>query len=388
MRPLSGLRVLDLSRVLAGPLAGRLLADLGADVVKVEPPEGDLTRLFGTRRTLARHQSGYYVQQNAGKRGIGVDLTRPGGPELVARLAARADVVVENFRPGVLARHGLDWPALSAANPRLVMLSISGYGQDGPAAHRPAYAGAVHAEAGFLDRQARVTGQPPADAQLSVADTNAGLQGLVAVLAALRMRDATGTGTHIDVAMFHSLLLTDDYVHWAFDDTPAQQASGEVWSAAAGPVLVPGTFKWVWDRARHAGVPDPAPAGADVPTKVAARRVAVAAWLASFPDEEALETALDAAGLAWGWVRTTEEALASPAATHRGVVVEVPEHGGAGGTRRIVDTPWRFSAAETGVTGGAPRPGEHNAEVLADWLGAGAGEVDALTGAEVLFSHR
>src|SRR5205085_5578572 len=128
-RPLDGVRVLDLSRVLSGPFAGRLLSDLGADVVKVEPPEGDPTRWWGE----VRHGlSGYYTQQNAGKRNVCIDLKAEGGPELARRLAAVADVVIENFRPGVLDRLGLGWAALSRDNPRLVMLSITGFGQAGP----------------------------------------------------------------------------------------------------------------------------------------------------------------------------------------------------------------------------------------------------------------
>ena len=150
--PLASLRVLDLSRVLAGPFAGRMLADLGADVVKVEPPEGDITRGWGA----IRHGiGGYYTQQNAGKRTLCVDLDAPGGAALLLRLAQRADVLIENFRPGVLAKHGLGWERLHPLNPRLVMLSISGFGASSPEAERPAYASVLHAESGILARQAQ-----------------------------------------------------------------------------------------------------------------------------------------------------------------------------------------------------------------------------------------
>src|ERR1700761_3162718 len=123
--PLSGVRVLDLSRVLAGPYAGRMLSDLGAEVVKIEPPEGDMTRLWGKQLGGV---SGYYQQGNAGKYGVCVDLRREGAPELVRKLSARADILIENFRPGVMAQYGLAYPALAERNPRLIMLSISGYG--------------------------------------------------------------------------------------------------------------------------------------------------------------------------------------------------------------------------------------------------------------------
>ncbi|MFI5306303.1 MAG: CaiB/BaiF CoA transferase family protein, partial [Polyangiales bacterium] len=213
-RPLQGLRVLDLSRVLAGPYVGRMLADLGADVVKVEPPEGDVTRKWGKVRAGL---SGYYTQQNAGKRDVCIDLRAAGGPDLVRRLVERADVVIENFRPGVMAQHGLDFERLHERNPRLVMLSISGFGQSGPEATRPAYASVVQAESGVVHRQAALTGSPPADPRISIADMNAALHGLVGLLAALLLRTRTGLGQHLDISMLESMLATDDYVHLALD---------------------------------------------------------------------------------------------------------------------------------------------------------------------------
>ena len=144
--PLAGVRVLDLSRVLAGPFAGRMLSDLGAEVVKLEPPEGDVTRRWGRMRAGL---SGYYTQQNAGKQSVCVNLEAPGAAALVRRLASKADVLIENFRPGVMMRHGLAWKDLSADNTRLIMLSISGFGQEGPESHRAAYASVLHAETGI-----------------------------------------------------------------------------------------------------------------------------------------------------------------------------------------------------------------------------------------------
>ena len=188
-RPLAGLKVLDFSRVLAGPFAGRMLADLGADVVKIEPPEGDVTRLWGRR---VAGIAGYFAQQNAGKRDLCLDLSRSGAAEFVARLAETADVVVENFRPGVMDRLGIGYEVLSTVNPRLVMLSISGFGQAGPESGRAAYAPIVHAESGVVARQVAFTGTPAAELPLSVADTNAALHGLVGLLAALWARERTG----------------------------------------------------------------------------------------------------------------------------------------------------------------------------------------------------
>ena len=147
--PLSGIRVLDFSRVLAGPFAARMLSDLGADVVKVEPPDGDVTRYWG--KEIAG-QSGYFHQQNAGKRNICIDLRASGARQLILAMVQQADLVIENYRSDVMPRLGLGYDDLKAANPGIIMLSISGFGQDSPETQRPAYAPVVHAEAGLLRR--------------------------------------------------------------------------------------------------------------------------------------------------------------------------------------------------------------------------------------------
>lgn len=196
--PYEGLRVLDLSQAIAGPYVGRVLADLGADVVKVEWPRGDVSDVFG-RRIGGR--SGLYTQMNAGKRGVTADLASAGGRELLRRLADRADVVVENFRTGVLERAGLGYRDLSATNPGVVVLSISGFGATSPERDRQAYAPVIHAESGLLARQSQLDGRPVTDVALALADTLAGLHGAVAVLAALALRRDTGAGQHIDLSM-------------------------------------------------------------------------------------------------------------------------------------------------------------------------------------------
>lgn len=380
VRPLDGIRVLDLTRVLAGPFVGRMMADLGADVVKLEPPEGDVTRHFGRRRGS---QTGYFAQQNAGKRNVSVDLRAEGGPDLVRRMAASADIVVENFRPGVLGGYGLDWAALSAVNPRLVMLSISGFGQEGPESQRAAYAGIIHAESGFLARQADYTGGAAFDSRLSVADTNAGLHGLVGVLSALRVRDATGVGQHIDVAMIDAFLATDDYVHWALDDRKVGQGAGEIWETSNGPLIVMGDFRWVWRCASEMlGLVDPTSEGASLDEKIDNRRRAWAAYLLTFNSHETLVAELDRANLAWGRVKAGQEVLDSPTVNHRETLVEIDDR--VGGRRRVVQSPLRFSHSESGVAGPASLRGEHNEPVLKEWLAMSSAEVDALHAAEVL----
>jgi CoA:oxalate CoA-transferase len=383
--PLDGVKVLDLCRVLAGPFAGRMLADLGADVVKVEPPEGDVSRTFGKRP-----ESAYFRQQNAGKRAITVDLREPDGRELVCRLAARADVVLENFRPGVMDRFGLGWADLAARNARLVMLSISGFGQDGPERERASYAGVIHAETGLVARRRSTSGELPQDVEISMADTVTGLHGVVAVLAALRLRDHTGLGQHVDMAMLDAMAFSDDYLpnevaaaqaraRRVGDGAPGSRADhagaehvrsspSEVVAAPGGPIIVMGEFKWVWKSiSERLGVPDPTPPGAALAEKVAARRRAWHDLVSSFSTREALLAALDRANLAWGVVRPGSEIVASPTLAHRGSLVEIDDPDGA---YTVTRAPYRFSAGEAGVRAGAPRQDQHRDEILADWLGA------------------
>jgi CoA:oxalate CoA-transferase len=375
VRPLDGIRVLDLSRVVSGPFAGRMLSDLGADVVKIEPPEGDVTRFWGEKR---HGISGFFQQQNAGKRNVCVDLRSPGSVELVIALAAQCDIVLENFRAGVMDRLGLGWTVLSAVNPRLIMCAISGFGQTGPDSGRAAYAPVVEAEVGFVKRQADLDEAPPTDPVLSIADYNAGLHGLVGVLAALHMRSVTGMGTFLDLSMVDAMLATDDYLHNVIDGYPLERLGGDYWRTADGDwLMIASQLKAVFGALnRRAGLVDPTPPGADLDTKVRMRREAVRQWVLSFPTTKALTDALDGAGLAWGQLRSDEHAINSPTALAHGIVASVDDRGG--GRRGVVQSPYRFSNAESGVRGGAAHRGEHNAEVLAEWLGHAPEDIAAL----------
>jgi crotonobetainyl-CoA:carnitine CoA-transferase CaiB-like acyl-CoA transferase len=361
-----------------------MLSDLGADVVKLEPPEGDVTRVFGVRRG---NQGAYFVQQNAGKRNVCIDLAHPDGPALVRRIAACADVVLENFRPGVLAKYGLDYAALSEGHPELIMASISGFGQQGPESMRAAYAGIIHAEYGWLDRQSRLAGTQPLDSQLSVADTTTGLHALVGILAALRVRDRTGEGQYIDMAMVDALMIVDDYTQFALEGvSPAPVSGGETWNGVGGYVIMHGDFRWIWRRATEVlGVEDPTPPDADLPTKIRVRRQAWQDYLLSFEDRTSMLAALDKARIAWGSIRTTAEALDSPTLAHRASIVEVDDR--VGGSRRVVQSPYRFSRSESGVRGPAPLLGEHNEAVLSEWVGMTSDDIAALVDAKVLVSE-
>ena len=381
--PLSGVRVLDMTRVVSGPVVGRALADLGADVVKLEPPEGDVTRLWGEERNGI---AGFFLQQNAGKRNVCIDLKAPGAVAVVHDLAAVADVLVENFRPGVLDRLGITWEALAARNPRLVMASISGFGQEGPHAGRPAYASIIHAESGIIGRLMAQDQRPPTDPIVSFADYDAGLHATIAILAALLQARATGVGDRIDIAMLDAMLGTDDYVHHAIDGSPIRRLSGEYWRLAdGGYIVIAGYLHHVFKRlADLYGIEDGVAADAALDAKTAARRAAIAAFLVSFDDRTAVFTVLDAAGLPWGELKTPDEAIVSPTARHRGAVAAVDD--GAGGTRGVIQLPYRFRQSLSGVRGRSAALGEHNAEVLDEWLGLDAAARARLAAAGVLRS--
>lgn len=197
--PLAGVRVLDLSRVLAGPYCTQVLADLGAEVWKVEPPTGDDTRSWGP--PFVGTDAAYFLSANRGKRSIAVDLKRPEGAALMADLAAQADVVVENFKVGDLARYGLAYEDVRERNPGVVYVSITGYGQTGPRAAEPGYDLVMQAMTGLLAMTGPADGEP-ARVGVALIDVLTGMHAATATLAALRQRDETGEGAHVDLALF------------------------------------------------------------------------------------------------------------------------------------------------------------------------------------------
>jgi crotonobetainyl-CoA:carnitine CoA-transferase CaiB-like acyl-CoA transferase len=381
--PLADLKVLDFSRVVTGPFATRMLADLGADVVKVEPPDGDFTRLWGQSR---HGLTGFYTQQNAGKRNICVDLKADGAAELLLRLGAEADVVVENYRPGVMDRLGLGYDRFAAVNPDVVMLSISGFGQHGVWSRRAAFAPIIHAESGLIGRQALHDEAAPSDPMLSIADTNASLHGLVALLAALRLRDREGIGQHIDIAMLNTMTVTDDYAHNALDGEETVRLGGHTWPTSYGNILVSGNERAIWYQLSSAGfVSDGLGPDATLDEKIRARRDAMGAWFLGHDTRDELVAALDRANVAWADIRDPSEVFDTEAAIERRLSVEIDDR--AGGSRRVVESPYRFSNAESTVRGPAPYRGEHNAEVLADWLAADAAEIERLTATQILLAE-
>lgn len=382
--PLSDLRVLDLSRVLAGPFAGRMLADLGAEVVKVEPPTFDVTRNWGAKSGSI---SGYYHQQNAGKKNISINLKSDAGVELLKSLVKKADILIENFRPDVMARLGLGWESLHALNPRLIMLSISGFGHNGPESKRAAYAPIIHAETGSIQRQADKSEGKKVEMCMSFADTNAGLHGLVGLLAAVNLRHRTGKGQHIDIAMVDAMLATDDQTHYYLDDVDVNTSASEVWDATGGPIILAGDFRYVWQQTvAIIGIEDPTPEGASLPEKIKCRRDAFSKFLFSHHDRNSLVTQLDKANLAWGNVYESITYLQeSPTLKHRNSIVEIDDR--QGGVRPTFQSPYRFSDAPSGVRSGAPFQGEHNHSILNEWLGLSEEDIVSLTQNKVLVSE-
>lgn len=368
--PLPAWRVLDMSQAISGPYAARILSDLGADVLRLESPRTDITEWFGD---VKDGRSGMYAQMNAGKRSVGIDLAAAGAAVLVRRLSAAADVLIENFRPGVMDRLGLGYPELSAVNPRLVMLSVSGFGPD---SGRRALAPVIHAESGLLARQADLDGREPTDLPLALADTVTGLHATIAVLAALHQRELTGRGQHIGLSMLAAVAASDDHAHAALDGSAEPYSSrGTIWQAPGGPLLIAAPPKHAWVMLWRRGlIADPAPAGCDLTTKIALRQQAIQDWMTGFADRASLIAELEQAGVAWAELSDSTHVFAGGAHS-----AGVP-----GGSRRVVALPYEFSAGTATVRRGVPKRGEHNAEALAEWLGLDATDVAALTANGVL----
>ena len=365
--PLTGVKVLDLSRVLAGPFAGRMLSDLGADVVKLEPPEGDVTRHWGVKRSGI---SGYYHQQNAGKRNIAVDLQHPKGLMITKSLVEQADVLIENFRPDVMQRLGLDYDTLADINPRLIMLSISGFGANNADSRRAAYAPIIHAETGLIARQAELTGAFPTELPLSLADTNASMHGLVGLLAALYAREQSGRGDHVEISMVDATVATNDGMHYALEGVK-MGVTNEVHETAGGLLMLAGEFRYIWKLLSTIyNVSDGLEEAQDasLEEKITARRAASKQFFTeTCSSREEVIKALDRMNIAWGDVRSASDVQGLASVAARNSIAEVDDR--AGGKRLIPSSPYRYKHLESQVRGGAPYLGEHNEEVLKQWLG-------------------
>jgi crotonobetainyl-CoA:carnitine CoA-transferase CaiB-like acyl-CoA transferase len=389
MRPLSGISVVDFSRVLAGPMATQILAELGADVIKIERPGGgDESRHFEPR--LPAGESAYFFAFNRGKRSVTLNLATPRGQEIARGLAARADVVVENFLPGAMARRGLDYTTLSADNPGLVYVSSTGFGQHGPYADRKGYDTIFQALSGIMGLTGH-PGGPPTKAGIPVSDLATGLWIAIAALGGLVGRATSGRGAHVDLAMMDvqvSLLAVAAARLFALDEDPPRTGTehpGRVPSAAFECVdgrwlHISGSDQHWPPLCRVLGLAELAadPALADNAGRVARRdqvgaalRAAIATW-----KRDTLVDALRAADVPVGEVNSVREALGDRNSVERGLVghFEHPREGRFPALR----TPFRVAGADAPAPTVPPLLGADTEAVLAETLGLGAAEIARL----------
>lgn len=397
--PLSHVRVLDLSRVLAGPWCGQVLADLGAEVIKVERPgTGDDTRAWGPpflTDTQGRetNDAAYFLSANRGKKSIAVDIASAAGQEIVRRLAARADVVLENYKAGSLQKYGLDYATLSRDHPGLIYCSITGFGQTGPYKDRPGYDFIIQGMSGLMS----ITGLPddlpgggPQKAGVAISDLITGLYAAIAVLAALAARERTGRGDYIDMALLDCsvALLANQAMNYLVGGQPPGRMGNahpnltpyEVFATADGHIIVAvGNDQQFLRLCRTLELADLASNSsfasnrrrlanrAELIGRIAAalRQKSSAAWLA----------ALEAAGVPCGPINELDQVFADPQVRHRGLQVELTH--AAAGSIPTVRSPFNFRHHDLALHAAAPTLGQHTANLLAE-LGYDAATIDRL----------
>lgn len=379
-RPLDGLRILDFSTTIAGPHCSRLLADMGADVVKVESPEGDLMR---SRPVQRDGFSTMFGQLNAGKKSIVLDLKKPDAVAAIKKLAATVDILVENYRPGVMKRLGLDYGELSKVNPRLIYCAISGYGQTGPGAGRPAYAPVIHASTGYdmahlFYQQGR---QRPDNCGIFVADYASGAYAMGAILAAVHQRHATGKGQMVDVSMFETLIgmLLGEVNRAQFDfEMPSRPMYGPIEASDGYVMLATASEKTFQDMATAAGrrdwLTDPRF------EKYQDRRMnwgvlvdELEEWSKKMSVKEVV-AALEKQGVPCSPYVTVTEALQDPQVEHRGSLCTIED---GGGSYKSPAPPFRFSGSPLQSGPKVAALGEDTRTVLAQ-AGLTQSEIEAL----------
>ncbi len=383
---LHDLRVLDLTTTIAGPHCTRLLADLGATVVKIESPEGDLMR---SRPPLREGVSSYFGQLNAGKKSVVLDLKSPAAVDIVKRLVRTSDVLVENFRPGVMQRLGLDYATLATVEPALIYCAISGYGQSGPSAGRPAYAPVVHAASGYdvahLSYQEGRT--KPDNNGIFIADVLSGTYAFGAILAALHQRGHTGRGQLVDVSMLESMLtMTLAEIQRAQFPLPppGRPMFGPIETRDGYIMLAVASERTFADLARAAGHPDwltdpRFAAYADRRRNWHLLVEELEQWSRCLTTDEC-HAAFERCGVPCSPYRTVQEAMADPQLAHRQAFGTVRD---AAGTFEALNPPFRFSDARAAVQPYAAALGEHGDEVLAE-AGYSPLEIEAFRKSNVL----
>ncbi|MHB2016548.1 MAG: CaiB/BaiF CoA transferase family protein [Candidatus Xenobia bacterium] len=377
MKPLDGIFVLDLSRILAGPFCSMLLSDMGATVVKVEEPgQGDDTRRFGP--PFQGDQSTYYMSINRGKRSLALNMKAPAARPVLDALVRRADVLLENFRPGTAARLGLGWDAVHARNPRTVYVSVSGYGQTGPESSRPGYDVVLQGLGGLMSLTGEPDG-PPMKMGISQADLVAGLNAFSGTLLALYARERTGEGQHVDVALLDcqvGLLTFQAQNFFATGQRPrrmgnqhASIAPYETFEAADGYLNVAVGNDRLWERfCEGAARPDLA---ADDrfrtnPQRVAHREALLAELMPFFKTRSVADwmALFDRIGVPAGPILNVDQVFEHPQVQAREMVVERPHP--TLGTVRLLNNPIKLSATPAEVGAAPPLLGQHTAEILAE----------------------
>ena len=371
--PLAGLRVIELARILAGPWAGQTLADLGADVIKVEAPEGDDTRRWGPP-FIDRgddRSAAYFHATNRGKRSVTVDFRTAEGQETVRRLIADADVLIENFKVGGLAKYGLDYASLSAINPRLIYCSITGFGQTGPYAHRAGYDFIIQGMAGLMS----ITGEPDGQPQkvgVAVTDIFTGVYAATAILAALHQRKTTGQGQQIDMALMDvaaSIMANQAMNYLATGVAPQKMGNAHpnlapyaVFDCLDGWIILAtgndAQYRRLCGLLKLPGMAA-APEFATNADRIANRAAMTEALGAATKTwtKTNLLAACEAEGVPAGPINDLAEVFADPQIVHRGMKISVQ---GMPGIR----SPFTFSAADLALDRAAPKLGEHQDEVL------------------------
>jgi crotonobetainyl-CoA:carnitine CoA-transferase CaiB-like acyl-CoA transferase len=395
--PLDGIKVVDYSHYLAGPHMSRCLAAMGADVIKVERPSaGDPGR---ASPTMVKGQSGYFMQQNMGKRGLCVNLKDPRGLALMHRLTDEADVFVENYRPGALDKLGLGYAELSKRNGKLVYCSVSAYGHTGPDAERAGFGLIAEARSGAMALIGS-PGEAPPLFRMPIADMYAGMHGVSAICAALLGRVKSGRGQHIDIALYDCMISMHDFAAQSYllagevpvqtgHDLPQSTVYGS-FPAQDGYLVIAAQADDAWRRFAQL-IGDEAYA-ADARFHTSAGRNAhrveilakVRAWTMAQAGVKACCAALDAAGVPAAPVARIDEVLADPQTLARGMVVE-QDHPTLGRIR-LPNLPFRFSEGDTSPRRAAPLLGQHNREIAAE-LGFSAAEIDSMARDGVLYSE-
>ncbi len=390
--PLSGIKVLDLCRVVSGPFATMHLGDLGADVVKIEDPRsGDESRRYGP--PFINGESAYFLSVNRNKRSCTIDLKSPAGRDVAIALAGVADVVIDNFRPGTLDKWGLGYESLQRLNPRLIQCSITGFGRTGPDADRPGYDLILQGESGVMD----ITGDPngpPTKVGTSIADLVTGLYASQSVLAALMRRERTGVGSRVDVSMLDamaSLLTFNAGMYFASGESPKRRGNVhptispyETFEASDGWINVGVANDKFW--ALFCGVIGRKDLEADPRFDAAPKRAANRAGLVDIlrPIFAARTRAqwldeLRVAGIPAGSIKQVSEVCEAPQLVERGMVQSVQHP--VSGDVRFIARPIRFGDQPPPPSTPPPLLGEHTAEILTEWLGWNALAFERVAGA-------